>query len=43
MDEHYSTEAPAEFAGFSIREIIEIIEEDETEARMAQAEQEGLA
>ena len=43
MDKHYSTEAPAEYAGLSIREIIEIIEEDEAEARMARAEREGRA
>ena len=43
MQEYYSTEAPTEYAGLSVAEIIEIIEDDETEARMAEAEREGRA
>lgn len=43
MDMHYSTEAPAEYAGYSIREIIESIEENEAEARHDRAIREGRA
>ena len=43
MDEHYSTEAPAEYADYSIRDLIAHCDEMEREERMAQLERGGRA